>query len=58
MVKIFTGGKDQFAGGNLYKADKEGFVSIPDEIATADGLVEVKEKKKKTFKIEGISENA
>jgi hypothetical protein len=39
MAKIFTDGKDQIAGGIVYRAGKDGSVEIPDQVAIDDGLV-------------------
>lgn len=47
MAKIFTNGKDQFAGGFLYKPDKDGYVNVPDDIAAEDGLINKKTSKDK-----------
>ena len=42
MAKIFTDGKDQIAGGIVYRADKSGHVEIPDQVAKDEGLAEAK----------------
>lgn len=39
MAKIFTGHKDMIAGGVVYRADKAGFVDVPDDVAEAEGLI-------------------
>ena len=44
-IKINTNGKDQIAGGIVYKADKFGIVEIPDEVAQEDGLIAGKPKR-------------
>jgi len=41
MAKIFTEHKDMIAGGIIYRADKAGFVDVPDDVAEAEGLAMV-----------------
>lgn len=41
MALIFTDGKDLIAGGIIYKP-KEGFVTVPDDIAKEENLTIVK----------------
>jgi len=51
MAKIFTEHKDMIAGGVVYRADKAGFVDVPDDVAEAEGLavvVRLKSAKQKT----------
>lgn len=48
MAKIYTGDKDLIAGGVIYRADKTGFVDIPDDVAETEGLI-VAPKPKRTY---------
>jgi len=41
MAKIFTEHKDMITGGIIYRADKAGFVDVPDDVAEAEGLAMV-----------------
>lgn len=46
MALIFTDGKDLIAGGKIYKP-KEGFVTVPDDVARDENLVIKKALKEK-----------
>lgn len=40
MAKIFTDGKDQIAGGVVYRPDKSGYVDIHDKVVHDEGLAD------------------
>ena len=46
MALIFTDGKDLIAGGKIYKP-KEGFVTVPDDVARDENLIIKKAPKEK-----------
>ena len=64
MAKIFTGGKDQIAGGIVYKPDSFGCVEIPDNVAKCEGLdaepekTKPKPKPKKTATVRTLDQEA